>query len=55
MAKKKEPKYAKEAILASKVFEGYQKDFVSVILTEPYYTIAEAKKAVADYFSKKEN
>ena len=49
-----ETKYTRQAIIASKVFEGYQKDFVAAILKEPFYTLAEARKAVAAYFENKE-
>lgn len=48
-------KYTREAILASKELEGYQKDFLSAILTKPEYTIAEAVKIASSFFGKKEN
>ena len=38
--------YTREALLASKAFAGYQKDFAMVALTKPMYTIADAKKAI---------
>ncbi len=41
-----EPLYTREALLASNAFAGYQKDFARVALTEPMYTIADAKKAI---------
>lgn len=47
-------KYTREAILASDLFKGYQKDFVSILLVKPEYTLAEAKKIVFAYFEKKE-
>ena len=52
MAKTK--KYTREAILASDLFKGYQRDFVSALLVKPEYTIAEAKKIVSVFFDKKE-
>lgn len=51
MAKAK--KYLREVILASKEFEGYQPDFLAVILPEPEYTIDEAK-AIAEAFFKED-
>ena len=47
-------KYTKEALLASEIFKDYQKDFVSVLLEKPEYTIAEAKKIVSAFFNKEE-
>lgn len=47
-------KYKREAILASDVFKGYQRDFVSALLDKPEYTLAEAKKIVSAFFNKKE-
>lgn len=50
MAKKSkaapEPKYTRERLLKSKALAGYQPDFAAVILTEPEYTISEAKAAL---------
>ena len=37
-------KYTKETILKDDRFSKYQQDFLRVILTKDYYTIAEAKK-----------
>ena len=42
--KKEEQKYPTGKLLKSKHLAGYQRDFVRVILTEPEYTIEEAKK-----------
>lgn len=39
----KEKRYPTERLLRSKLLSGYQQDFARVILTEPEYTIAEAK------------
>lgn len=52
MAKEKE--FTREALLKSRLFEGYQKDFLAVILKEPAYTIADAKREVEKVFGKKE-
>lgn len=48
-------KYLREVILADKEFEGYQKDFLAAILTEPEYTLADAKKIAEAFFNEKEN
>ena len=45
-------KYTREALLADKRFCQYQKDFLGVILSKPYYTMAEAVKAVEAFFKK---
>ena len=52
MAKAK--KYTREAILASDLFKDYQRDFVSILLVKPEYTLAEAKRIVSAFFEKKE-
>ena len=44
---KEEKKYLTSKLLKSRHLEGYQRDFAKVILTEPEYTISEAK-AVLD-------
>lgn len=49
---KKEQTYPVEALLKSKRFSGYQIDFARAILTKGEYTIAEAEKALQDYFKK---
>lgn len=46
----KTTKYTREAILASKEFEKYQKDFLRVILTKNEYTITEARKLAKEFF-----
>lgn len=43
-------KYTREAILASKEFKGYQKDFLSVLLKKPEYTLKEAREVVSEFF-----
>lgn len=48
----KEKKYAREALLRSKRYAGYQKDFLAAVLKEPFYTLAEADKAVKAFFRK---
>lgn len=45
-------KYTREALLRSKRFAGYQKDFLAAVLCKPEYTIAEAEKAVKAFFRK---
>ena len=42
--KKEGQKYPTSKLLKSRHLAGYQRDFVRVILTEPEYTIEEAKK-----------
>ena len=39
-------KFTREKLLSSKALSMYQPDFASVILTEPEYTIEEAKAAI---------
>lgn len=45
-------KYTREALLKSKKFSGYQKDFLAAVLNKPEYTLAEAEKAVEAFFGK---
>ena len=45
-------KYTREALLRSKRFAGYQKDFLAAVLCKSEYTIAEAEKAVKAFFRK---
>lgn len=52
--KKKATRYKKESLLASKALAGYQPDFVKVLLTEPEYTLEEAKGILDKFFGKKE-
>lgn len=47
-------KYTREALLKSKRFSQYQKDFLSVILNKPEYTLAEATKQAKAFFEKGE-
>lgn len=42
--------YTREALLQSRRFAGYQRDFLAAILHKPVYTWAEAEKAVAAFF-----
>lgn len=44
--------YTREALLRSKRYAGYQKDFLAAVLCKPEYTIAEADKAVKAFFGK---
>lgn len=55
MATKKEPiKYKTESLLKSKGFASYQPDFARVLLSDPEYTVEEAKKILNQFFDKKE-
>ncbi len=47
-------KYTREALLCSKKFAMYQKDFLAVILKKPEYTMADAVKTVEAFFHEKE-
>lgn len=48
----KQTKFPREALLNSKRFSGYQRDFLAAVLKKPEYTIKEAEKAVHDFFGK---
>lgn len=52
MAKEKE--FTREALIHSRLFSGYQIDFLSAILHKPVYTIEEAKREVERVLGKKE-
>ena len=43
ISQQKQKKYPTAKLLKSKALSGYQQDFARVILTEPDYTIEEAK------------
>jgi len=45
-SKEEEKKYPTSKLLKSRHLAGYQGDFAKVILTEPAYTISEAKKVL---------
>lgn len=47
-----EKTYSKEALLKSKRFSRYQKDFLAAVLSEPEYTTTEAEKVVKKFFGK---
>ena len=47
----KQEKYTREALLKSKRFSCYQRDFLGVILSKPEYTLAEATKVVKAFFN----
>lgn len=47
---KSEKIFSREALLKSKRFSHVQQDFLKAILTKDSYTIAEAEKAVSDFF-----
>ena len=51
MSKKK---YPREALLKSKAFSHYQQDYLAAILSEDFYTMEEAKKAVKAFFGKEQ-
>lgn len=48
----KEKKYTREAIFKSRLFSGYQPDFLRAVLPKEKYTLAEAEKIVKKYFAK---
>lgn len=48
-------KYPVDALLKSKAFSGYQEDFAKVLLTEPEYTIEDARAALDEFFGKDVN
>ena len=57
MSKRKAPDeqaktFPREALLKSQRFSRYQKDFLAAVLCEPEYTIADAEKAVINFFGK---
>lgn len=47
----KQKKYTREALLKSKRFSCYQRDFLGVVLSKPEYTLAEATKVVKAFFN----
>ena len=47
-----EKKYTREALIRDQRFAVYQRDFLSAVLSKPEYTIAEAERAVAEFFGK---
>ena len=50
-----EKKFAREALLKSKRYAQYQRDFLAAVLNKPEYTLAEADKAVSAFFGKDVN
>lgn len=44
-------RYPREVILRDKRFAKYQQDFLKVILSKPYYSIAEAQKKAEAFFN----
>lgn len=42
--------FSREVILRDRRFSRYQKDFLSIVLSNPQYTIAGAEKAVEAFF-----
>ena len=49
-----EKKYPTQKLLRSRHLAGYQRDFAKVILTEPAYTISEAKAVLDKVLKEKE-
>ena len=45
-------KFRRESLLKSPEFAKYQKDFLSVILSKPDYTLTEARKIIKEFFEK---
>lgn len=45
-SQQKQKKYPTAKLLKSKVLSGYQQDFARVILSDPEYTIEDAKAAL---------
>ena len=45
-SKQKQKKYPTAKLLKSKALSGYQQDFARVILSEPEYTVEDAKAAL---------
>lgn len=45
-------KFRRESLLKSPEFAKYQKDFLSVILSRPDYTLVEARKIIKEFFEK---
>lgn len=52
MDKDKDKVYTRKALLKSKRYRGYQRDFLAAVLWKPEYTLAEADKAVKAFFGK---
>ena len=46
ISQQKQKKYPTAKLLKSKALPGYQQDFARVILSEPEYTIEDAKAAL---------
>lgn len=45
-----EKKYTREALLESKAFSMYQKDFLAVLLKKDSYTLSEAREIIDGFF-----
>lgn len=50
--KETEKTYPTEALLRSKAFAGYQRDFARALLTKPAYTVKEAKQILDKFFKR---
>ena len=46
ISQRKQKKYPTAKLLKSKALSGYQQDFARVILSEPEYTVEDAKAAL---------
>lgn len=42
--------YSRDALLKSKRYQKFQRDFLAAVLSKPEYTLAEADKAVEAFF-----
>lgn len=47
-------KFNTEALLKSKAFSSYQRDFARVLLTGTEYTVEEAKNILQEFYGRKE-
>lgn len=53
MAKKKEPKYTREAILRTPEFlDSIQKDFLVALLPKEEYTLSEVRQIITEFYQK---
>lgn len=45
-----EKKYSRDILLKDPRFAAYQPDFLAAVLSKPFYTLAEAKAAVKEFW-----
>lgn len=50
--KTEEKRYSRESLMRDPRFSNIQRDFLRVVLKEPFYTIKEAEEAVSIFFRK---